>query len=290
MIMSAPPPGRSNDGHDEDLDRPPSEGRPPAPLAPAVVVDIGNTTTHVGLWRDGAVSDQSGHPTALESLESVGEAFIRHAESVADDVVLSVVIASVVPAALVRFSAWVADRLNVEPLVVGRHVPLPLPVKLPKPEAVGVDRLCAAAAAFAITGAPCAVVDFGTAITVDVVDQEGAFIGGAILPGVGLQATALHEHTALLPLVLVQRPERAIGRDTVEAIRSGVYHGVSGAVRGVVETYATELGRWPTVIATGADAGLIAGACDYFSALVPDLCLRGVGLAYARWHEGAIRL
>ncbi|NOT01937.1 MAG: type III pantothenate kinase [Phycisphaerales bacterium] len=290
MIMAGRRAGHGYDGDDHDRDDGEMDGPHPEAPSPAVVVDIGNSTTHIGLWRDGSISDQSGHPTASESLDSVGDAFVRHAESVADDVVVSVVIASVVPAALVRLSAWVADRMNVEPLVVGRQIPLPLPVKLPRPEAVGVDRLCAAAAAYAISREPCAVVDFGTAITIDVVDEHGSFIGGAILPGLGLQAAALHEHTALLPEVTVCRPDQPIGRDTIEAIRSGIYYGVSGAVRGVVETYASVLGRWPPVIATGADAELIAGACDFFSVVVPDLCLRGVGLAYAKWHDGAVRL
>ena len=254
----------------------------------AAVVDIGNSSIAVGRWSDGAVSRRVDFAQkrivpagkTLKSLAAEGEGGLHSA----------VVIASVLPAALDRLCRWIQDQMNIEPLVVGRNIPLPMEVNLPNPQAVGVDRICAAAAAYDITREPCVVVDFGTAITVDIVDSDGAFMGGSILPGLGMQARALHQHTAVLPEVVPQRPKDIVGRDTVDAIRGGVFYGTAGAIRYIVEVYATHVGRWPPVLATGGDANLIAEECVIFDSVVPDLCLTGVGLAYDKWLDDAVML
>ena len=196
----------------------------------------------------------------------------------------AVVVASVVPEAV----GWIrecAAAAGHRTLVVGQEVPLPSRVAVREPTRVGVDRVCAAAAAFERTGHACTIVDFGTAITVDLVDDEGTFVGGAILPGPALQAKALADGTAALPQVELSSPEQAIGRDTTEAICSGILNGVAGAVRGLVEQYATELNTWPQVVATGGGLEQLLDRCDFIDSAVADLTLMGVGLAYARHRE-----
>ncbi|MCE5278951.1 MAG: type III pantothenate kinase [Planctomycetaceae bacterium] len=167
--------------------------------------------------------------------------------------------------------------------VVGRDLPLPIKTTLKHPEVVGTDRLCAAVAAYDRLGAACVVADFGTAVTIDCVDDGGVFQGGAIFPGLHLSAAALHEHTAQLPQVTIEAPTWAFGGDTREAILAGLFASARGALQQLVEAYATALNHWPLVIATGGDAAAVVGELEESSlvqAIVPDLVLRGVAMAY----------
>lgn len=190
---------------------------------------------------------------------------------------------SVYPAGLKALEAAVEDALGQPVLVVGRDLPLPIETRLPRPQSCGADRLCAASAAFDRLGTACAVADFGTAVTIDCVNEHGVFLGGSILPGLGLAAACLSERTAQLPLVEPREPDGVIGVDTEQAILGGLVHGVRGALRGLVEAYATEMGYWPPIIATGADAALVCQPLLHtglVQAVVEDLSLRGVAMAY----------
>ena len=120
------------------------------------------------------------------------------------------------------------------------------------------------------------LVDAGTAVTVDCCNDKGEFLGGAIAPGVDMMLTALHERTAKLPQVDLATPQGVFGRSTKEAIRQGVYFGVRGMVRELVENYATELGSWPELIATGGDAQKLFEGWELVHAISPDLTLYGV--------------
>ena len=194
--------------------------------------------------------------------------------------------ASVNPPALERLEAILAEALGDVPLlVIGRDLPLPLDSDLPNPNAIGVDRLCCAAAAFDRLGVACVVADFGTAITIDYVSDEGVFRGGAILPGLRMGAASLNANTARLPLVELRQPDWVMGKNTQQAIIGGLVFGARGALRHLVEAYASEAGHWPIVIATGGDAELVCGdpnESDLVQAIVPDLAVRGVAAAYYR--------
>ena len=172
-----------------------------------------------------------------------------------------------------------ARRLEQKVLVVGRDLPLPIETHLPEPERIGTDRLCSAAMAYHRLGGPCVVADFGTAITIDCVNSEGIFLGGAILPGLRLSADALARGTSALPAVKPVKPDWIFGSDTRQAIIGGIVFGARGALRELVESYAVELGVWPEVVLTGGDAELVGSDCDVVGAIVPDLCLLGVGLS-----------
>ena len=190
---------------------------------------------------------------------------------------------SVNATALKALEAAAEEALGQPVLVVGRDLPLPIEVKLSRPESVGVDRLCAAVAAFDQLGAACVVADFGTAITIDCVNEAGVFMGGAILPGLEMAAASLQSQTAQLPKVTPARPDWVFGRDTREAIIGGLVYGARGALRELTEAYATELGHWPIVVLTGGDAKLICedpNASSLVQAIVGDLVLRGVAIAY----------
>ena len=163
----------------------------------------------------------------------------------------------------------------------GRDVPVPIVTLVRDPSAVGTDRLLCALGALAQMGAPCVVVGVGTAVTVDLVDAEGRFAGGAIAPGPALAARALHEGTACLPLVEPDVPQRAAGLDTTEAIRAGIYWFCKAGVRALVERLAQETagGSLPVAV-TGGDAHLLLPlAVEGPVRHVPDLIFLGMEAA-----------
>jgi type III pantothenate kinase len=154
-----------------------------------------------------------------------------------------------------------------------------MPVRVAHPGRVGSDRLLGAWTARELFGAPVVVVDIGTATTIDVVDSDGAFAGGAIMPGPELAIRSLAKDTALLPSVLPRLPERVIGRDTVEAIQSGVVLGHVAAIGGLLALMTEELGGTgrPTVVLTGGGS-TVFGSIERVDLVEPDLLLRGLGM------------
>src|SRR6185437_955999 len=142
------------------------------------------------------------------------------------------------------------------------HDALPISVLTDEPELTGVDRILNVAAAYEQMGNACVVVDAGTALTIDACNDSGEFLGGAIAPGAALMLDSLHEKTARLPRVELAAPEDAWGKNTEQAIRTGVFHGIRGMVKEIVENSATALGSWPDIIATGGDAQLLFGGWE----------------------------
>ena len=257
---------------------------PYKPDAPIIVVDLGNTTTTIATWRAGEVKTPVSTPSLDEP--AFHQAFKAHSDACPRGRPAAVVVASVVPKALDQTRSYVLKKLDLEALVVRERIPMPLEVAVDDAKAIGVDRVCAAAAAYDKLRTACTIVDFGSAVTVDLVDDGGTLVGGSILPGVRLQLRALHEYTAVLPEVDPDLPDRPYGRNTGEAIQTGVCRGLAGAVRGLVEGYATWLNRWPQVVATGGDLEFISPQCDFLDTLVPDLTLQGIGLAYRKHFAG----
>ena len=167
---------------------------------------------------------------------------------------------------------------------VGRDIDLPVTVLTEQPDQTGVDRVLNIAAAHEQLGKACVVVDAGTAITIDCCNDAGDFLGGAIAPGASMQLDALHDKTAKLPRVELAAPSNTYGTSTAGAIQQGVYHGIRGTVKELVENYATDLGVWPDVIATGGDAVALFEGWELVHAIAPDLTLYGIALAYANHH------
>jgi type III pantothenate kinase len=150
------------------------------------------------------------------------------------------------------------------------------------PSEVGADRIVDAVAAIAKYGAPCIVVDFGTATTFDAIDANGAYLGGVITPGITISSDALFDRAAKLPRVEIKRPEKVIGSATIEAMQSGLYHGYVGLVDGILRKMLDELGGSPRVIATGGLAPLIAKGSEYVELVDETLTLEGLRLVYER--------
>jgi type III pantothenate kinase len=150
------------------------------------------------------------------------------------------------------------------------------------PQEVGADRIADAVAAFEKYGGPCVVVDFGTAITFDVISEKGEYLGGVIAPGLEVSSEALFQQAARLPRVEIREPQRVIGTNTVGSMQSGLFYGAVGLVDGILDRLCAVLGEKTKVVATGGQASLIAAASKYKPPVDPSLTLEGLRLIYER--------
>ncbi len=250
------------------------------PADAVLAVDIGNTRIGLGVWDDDGLHDSrhvsNEKPSAWEpALEEVWATIVGVKKR-------AIVIGSVSPPIARQFADLAMKACDSEPLHVRDDLPLPLPLDIENPREVGVDRVCAAAAAFDRVHEPCAVASLGTATTIDCVSADGRFLGGVILPGLEISCDALHTHTAKLPRVSPAPPTGVFAKNTYDAIVNGVIYAAVGTLREIVERFATELHQWPKLIVTGGSAPLVVEAADFIDAYVPDLCLIGVALAYRK--------
>ena len=227
-----------------------------------LAVDVGNTQTHFGVFREGedrlaehwrfatvrqSTSDELG--AALSNLLALrGMSFedVRHS-----------IVSSTVPELSEQWMQMSERYLRERVLVVGPEIRTGMPIRTDNPREVGADRLVNAVAAFERVRDACVVVDFGTAITYDAVSAEGEYLGGIITPGAEISIEALYERAAKLPKVEMAEPRALIGKSTVEAIRSGIAFGYAGQVEGIVRRLRVELGPDTTVIATGGLAQVV---------------------------------
>jgi len=243
------------------------------------VVDLGNSETVLGLftgerltshWRVGSVKRTADEVALLVYSLSGRER--------GDPPAQRSVLCSVVPTETRDFAAGLQEVTGRPPLLVDHRTVKGLAVRGPDPSVVGPDRLANAVAARALYGAPAVVVDLGTATTFDVVGPRGDYIGGAIAAGVITSSEELFRRAARLSRVELEVPERAIGRNTQEALQSGILLGTAGMVDALVRRMTKELGRKPHVIATGGLAPIVAPACETVDCVDEWLTLQGLRL------------
>lgn len=252
-----------------------------------VAIDIGNTNVTVGLFVSDSekfIESVSGDDTdKVEALLVEAWEQIPFAASAKEDKRDgAIVVSSVKPEWTKKVKEICKAKLDENIKVVGADINLPIEMGIENPSQVGTDRVVAAAAAFAVVEDAVVVADFGTAVTIDLVDEEGVFMGGVIAPGFNISAKALGQQTAKLPEVQVHTPKDAVGGNTEEAVNAGLYYSAVGLLRTVVEKYAEEVGRWPHTIVTGGDFGIIKDECDFVDSWVSNLVVRGVVLAYKK--------
>jgi type III pantothenate kinase len=167
-------------------------------------------------------------------------------------------------------------------MIVGPHLDLGLGIKVKYPEEVGADRLVNAVAGFELFGGPLLIVDSGTACTVDAISKGGDYLGGAILPGIGISIEALVSRTAKLPRIEMARPKRPIGDTTIEAMRSGIYYGMLGQLKELIRVLGAAMQGRPRVIATGGLSQWIPAKEVGIEKIIPDLTLDGLRRIYLR--------
>ena len=255
-----------------------------------IAIDIGNTNIHIGLFLDGeekSIESIAGKSQArlAQCLKSAWEQ-IPVLESSKEGKRDGAIVASSVKPAWTKIVRQVAaNSLGENILIIGEDIPLPMTCWVDEPDKVGTDRVVSAAAAYAVAQDAVVVADFGTAVTIDLVDANGIFKGGVICPGFEISAKALKENTAQLPNIKVTRPKAPYGKNTADAINCGLYYSIVGALQEVIRRYAEEIGKWPQTVVTGAGAKVIAGDCDFIDNYVPNLVLKGIVLAYQKYIE-----
>ena len=233
-------------------------------MSPTLVVDIGNTSTSLGVYRNGrvrSVQHTASTDPALR-LKSVPE---------------RAVIASVKPSVNARWRRFLKEQGVQSILQVTHKTHLGVPVSYPKPENIGADRLANACEAAATCGAPVVVCDFGTALTFDIVKKEEGYVGGIICPGLPLMFDYLADKTALLPHIKPVKTSRIIGKSTAEAMRIGARIGYRGMVREILADLKKEMGRGMKVCATGGFAKWVLEDFDSSISIDPNLTLKGLG-------------
>ncbi len=243
-----------------------------------LLLDIGNTHTHLGLAGDHRIGKQTNIPTATWD---DGTAARQVADFVGRKPVAGAALCSVVPRATPLAREAVAAHWQVDALVLTPRTLRGIGIDYPKPETIGPDRLANAVAVRHHFGAPSVVVDFGTAVTFDVVDRRGNYVGGIIAPGLAAMTEYLHDKTALLPKIKIRETQAVIGKSTADAMLIGAVHGYRGLVRELLQELKRELNvRRLPVVATGSYAQLIAAKLPEITAVEPNLTLEGLRLVW----------
>lgn len=252
-------------------------------------IDIGNTNVTMGVydgeelvahWRLSTDHQKMPDEYGLLLLNMLAHRGIP-AENIS-----GIALASVVPPLTDTFREMVVAYLGVAPLVVDTGVRTGVSVRYDPPRDVGADRIVNVAAAYRLYGGPGCIVDFGTGTTFDALSEKGEYLGGAIAPGIRVAAEALFQRAAKLPRIDLRAPRRAVGSNTLDAMRSGIVFGYVGLVEGMVARFRRELGEGMRVIATGGLADVIAAETDIIEVVEPWLTLKGLRLIYLL-NEGA---
>lgn len=239
-----------------------------------LAISVGNTRTQIGAFLEGKLEGSMSVSTGDEA--SLKAALKQQYETLTDAPEVFVLLASVSPAGAQAVEQAARGVFDLPIRKVEKDIDIPIGRQLDRESLVGDDRLLNAAAAYDVLKQACIVVDAGTAITVDLVDGQGTFHGGAIGPGANMMLQSLHQYTAQLPEVSFDKPVEAVGHNTSEAMRSAVFHGLRGMVRELAEQYAEAIGAYPIIVATGGDAPLLFEGYELVDRVVPDLTLIGL--------------
>jgi type III pantothenate kinase len=250
-----------------------------------LAIDVGNTQTHVGMFREDDLVEHWRFATArfatadelavvLSSLLGLRDLRLVDARAA--------IVSSVVPTLAHEFEQVIDRYFGGRGAMVGPALKTGMPIRIDRPQELGADRLVNAVAAYDRVSGACISVDFGTAINYDVVSSAGEYLGGVISPGIEISLEALAARAARLPRVEMERPVHAIGKGTQEAIQAGVIYGYAGSVDGILGRLREELGEEATAIATGGYAAAIAPFCEQVDEVDDLLTLQGLKLIWER--------
>jgi len=257
-----------------------------------LVIDVGNSQTVLGLMDGDDVRERWRISTHRRTTDEFGMQVAQLLEhgGFGKGSVEGVIVSCVVPSSLYTITKGCRRYLGIEALVVGSGIRTGMRVRTDNPREVGADRIVNAVAALERMAPPLVVVDFGTATTLDCVNRDGDYVGGAIAPGLQISADALFQRTAKLPRVEVKRPRRVIGHNTTDSIQSGLFYGYLGLVERLARECKAELaegGGEVKCVATGGFSNLLGRACTEIDEVDEHLTLRGLSLLWHRNADGA---
>jgi type III pantothenate kinase len=239
-----------------------------------LAVDIGNTNIALGIFKGKNLLKRYTLATKTKPYTLALKGIICRNK------ISNAIICSVVPKATAQIAKDITASLGKRPLIIGKDISVPVKNLYRKPKQVGQDRLVNAYAGIRLYRAPLVAVDFGTAITFDVVSKKGGYLGGMIIPGLGISLDALKRRTALLPAVKLKRPEEFIGKDTRNSMLSGIIYGFAALTDDLVMRIKNKIGRKAQIIGTGGNINLIKPYCRRIDKIDPDLTLKGLRLIY----------
>lgn len=245
-----------------------------------IAADIGNTSTLFGYFNGRRLKKKVRVSTAhlkTQAMRALRNHFpLKRVEAL--------VVASVVPQAGQYLRKAVPQKLKLPAFLIGLDIPVPIKNKYRNPRQVGIDRLMNALAGFQKYQRSLIIVDFGTAITFDVVSKKGEYRGGVIAPGIEISIEALYQKTALLPRIKLARPGSILGRTTTESIQSGCTYGIGGLCDRIIHEIETQLRFRPFILATGGYASFMSKYCHRLRTIDPDLTLKGVLASYTAFR------
>ena len=250
-----------------------------------LAIDIGNSNIVIGGIENDQIKFEARIATdRIKTSDQYGVEIknILNLFEVSPQQVEDCIISSVVPPVFNAVRTGVIKLTGLTPMVVGPGIKTGLNIQMDNPASVGSDLIVAAVAALQEYQAPLMLIDMGTATTITVVDKDNTYIGGAIIPGVRVSAEALSSRAAQLPGIQLDRPKRAIGKNTVECMRSGIMFGAAAMLDGMIERMEAELGKQTTVVATGGLAQFVAPLCKREIRLETDLLLKGLNIIYKK--------
>ena len=250
-----------------------------------LVVDVGNTQTHFGTFRGEELLEHWRFATVRESTADQLGAALRNLlelRGYSFGELEGSIVSSTVPQLEPEWATMATRYLGHEMLVVGPGTKTGLPIRYDNPREIGADRLVNAVAIRERFGGPAVCVDFGTATTFDVLSRAGEYVGGAIMTGIEISLEALTERGARLPKVDLAPPKSVIGKNTIDAIRSGVVYGYAGAIDAILRRLYKELGQDADVVATGGLSGLVVPYTEEIDEVDDLLTLTGLRLLYER--------
>lgn len=239
-----------------------------------LAVDVGNTNITAGLFRGSRLVARGRVPTHAPATRLLKQLKVSPRR------IEAVVLSSVVPAATVSLKKQLRGLGLPKPVVVGESVKAPIKNRARVPSQVGQDRLVNGVGAAGLYGAPAIVVDFGTAVTLDLIAAPCQYLGGLIFPGVGTSLEALISNAALLPRIRLAKPAEFLGRDTRQSMLSGLFYGYGALCDGIVNKLRAKYAPNAKVIATGGQSRLLAPFCRTVKIVDPDLTLHGLRLTY----------
>ncbi len=253
-----------------------------------LAIDVGNTTIECGIFEgDKLVTNWKLSSEVKRSSDECWQtvSFFCDQAGLSASNLDALALSSVVPAHSRSFLGMADDRFDTKPLDINAKSCPFIKIKYQNPDQVGADRLCNAYAGYHRFKRPIVIVDFGTAITFDIVDSDGAYLGGVIAPGPVTSARSLNQQTSKLPQVSLKFPKIIIGNSTVHSIQAGVTWGIVDLVDGLVKRISAEFSEKPKIISTGGYANVYAPHSQYFQQIEEHLVLDGIRLIYQKFNQ-----